>query len=297
LDFGRFLSELKRRRLIRVAGVYAVTCWAVFQVAASVFPVLRLPAWTVTLTAVLLMLGFPVALVVAWAFEASPQGPRLTAPAAPGAPKFRLGWADWGLIGAAVAILALFAAQVGGVGPRLGQPAQGRTGKSVAVLPFVNMSSDKDDDLFADGLSEEVINGLAQIPDLKVAGRTSAFYFKGRNEDLREVGQKLDVANVVEGSVRREGDRLRVTVQLIKVADGFHLWSEIYDRRMDDAFAIQTEIAHKVADQLKVKLALHEAGPGATLDQAPTTPRWWRAPSCAGWAWPTSPRRARRSRA
>lgn len=208
MDFSRFLSELKRRRLVRVAGVYAVTCWAVFQVAASLFPVLRLPAWTVTLVAVLLMLGLPVALIVAWAFEASPHGAQLTAPSAPGAPKLRLGATDWAVLAAAVAILGLFGAEVAGVGPRLGAIRPNAGGKSVAVLPFVAMTSNKDDDLFADGLSEEVINGLAQIPDLKVAGRTSAFYFKGRNEDLREVGQKLGVANVVEGSVRREGDRL-----------------------------------------------------------------------------------------
>jgi TolB-like protein/Tfp pilus assembly protein PilF len=265
LDFGRFLSEFKRRRLIRVAGVYAVTCWAVFQVAASLFPVLHLPGWTVTLVAVLLMLGFPVALIVAWAFEASPQGPRLTEPAQPGAPKLRIGWGDWALMAVAGAILALVVAEAGGIAPSLGGHGAG-SAKSVAVLPFVNMSTDKDDDLFADGLSEEVINGLAQIPDLKVAGRTSAFYFKGRNEDLRLIGQQLGVANVVEGSVRREGDRLRVTVQLIKVADGFHLWSETYDRRMDDAFAIQTDIAHRVADELKARLALGRSQPAASLD-------------------------------
>lgn len=265
MDFGRFLSELKRRRLFRVAGVYAVTCWAIFQIAASLFPVLQLPAWSVRLVAMLLMLGFPVALIVAWAFEASPQGPQLTAPPAPGAPKLRLAWTDWGVLAAVLAVLALFWAEVGGIVPRLAPPAAG-VDRSVAVLPFVNMSSEKDGDLFADGLSEEVINGLAQIPDLKVAGRTSAFYFKGRNEDLRVIGQKLGVAHVVEGSVRREGDRLRVTVQLIKVADGFHLWSETYDRKMDDAFAIETEIAQKVADQLKARLALEGERRAATLD-------------------------------
>ncbi len=253
LDFGRFLSELKRRRVIRVAGVYAVTSWVLFQVAATLFPVLHLPDWTETLTAVLLMLGLPLALIIAWAFEASPQGVKVTEPAGAGAPKLNLAWTDWALLGAAAAILGVAALQMTG----LGFPAASSgSGKSVAVLPFVNMSSEKDGDLFADGLSEEVINGLAQIPDLKVAGRTSAFYFKGRNDDLRVIGQKLGVANVVEGSVRREGDKLRVTVQLIKVSDGFHTWSETYDRRMDDAFAIQTEIANKVADELKVKLNL-----------------------------------------
>ena len=258
LDFNRFLSELKRRRVVRVAGVYAVTCWALFQVAATLFPALHLPDWTVTLTAVLLMLGLPVALIIAWAFEASPDGLRLTEPPSPASPKLKLAWSDWALLAAAVAILGIAAMQFAGVGPNLGSQSIAGTsaGKSVAVLPFVNMSSEKDGDLFADGLSEEVINGLAQLPDLKVAGRTSAFYFKGRNDDLRVIGQKLGVANVVEGSVRREGDKLRVTVQLIKVADGFHVWSETYDRHMDDAFAIQTEIAHRVADELKVKLDL-----------------------------------------
>ncbi|MBS0411722.1 MAG: tetratricopeptide repeat protein [Proteobacteria bacterium] len=277
---GRFLSEVKRRRIVRVAGVYAVTCWAVFQVASSLFPVLHLPAWTVTLTAVLLMLGLPVALIIAWAFEASPDGVRLTAAAPADAPKLKFTLADWSLVAAAIAILGLSGAEMAGVMPAIGRApaASGPSVRSVAVLPFVNMSDQKDGDLFADGLSEEVINGLAQIPDLKVAGRTSAFYFKGRNDDLRVIGQKLGVANVVEGSVRREGDKLRVTVQLIKVSDGFHMWSETYDRTMDDAFAIQTEIAKKVAEVLKAKLDLNgpesaAPDPDAFRDQLVATAR------------------------
>jgi TolB-like protein/Tfp pilus assembly protein PilF len=266
LDFGRFFSELKRRRVVRVAGVYAVTSWAIFQVAAGLFPALHLPDWTVTLTAVLLMLGLPVALVIAWAFEASPQGVHATEAPAADAPKLKLAWSDWALFGIAAAVLAVSAMQITGLTPTLGMPSAGGAGKSVAVLPFVNMSTEKDGDAFADGLSEEVINGLAQIPDLKVAGRTSAFYFKGRNDDLRIIGQKLGVANVVEGSVRREGAKLRVTVQLIKVSDGFNVWSETYDRTMDDAFAIQTEIAHKVADELKVRLKLNPTHAATTLD-------------------------------
>ncbi|MGA0599558.1 tetratricopeptide repeat protein [Caulobacter sp. KR2-114] len=257
---GDFLSEVKRRRIVRVASVYAVTCWAVFQVAATLFPVLRLPAWTVTLTAVLLMLGLPVALIIAWAFEASPEGIRRTPAPSKRAAKQRLAWSDWLLMATAVAILGVTGAQMAGVvrplGLSRGDSEPQASDRSVAVLPFVNFSDQKDGDLFADGLSEEVINGLAQLPDLKVAGRTSAFYFKGRNDDLRVIGRKLGVANVLEGSVRREGDKLRVTVQLIKVADGFHIWSETYDRTMNDAFAIQSDISHRVAEVLKVKLAL-----------------------------------------
>lgn len=256
-----FLSEVKRRRIVRVAGVYAVTCWAMFQVAAGLFPVLSLPAWTVTLTAVLLMLGFPVALIIAWAFEASPEGIRRTPTTAGGRGGHRMVWTDWGLLAAAAAILSVTGAQMTGFAKTLGaraaaQDAAAVSDRSVAVLPFVNFSDQKDGELFADGLSEEVINGLAQIPDLKVAGRTSSFYFKGRNDDLRVIGKKLGVANVLEGSVRREGDKLRVTVQLIKVADGFHIWSETYDRTMNDAFAIQSDVSHRVAEVLKAKLAL-----------------------------------------
>ncbi|HWA61958.1 MAG TPA: hypothetical protein VG939_11320, partial [Caulobacteraceae bacterium] len=223
--WSRILGELKRRRVIRVAGVYAVTCWAIFQVVSSLFPVLHLPAWTVTLSAVLLLLGFPIALIIAWAFEPAEGGVRLTRPAEAGAPPVRLAWGDYVLMGAAAAIMGLSAAQMAGVGPKLGAPVQTAAvvpAKSVAVLPFAAFSSAKDSDLFADGMTEEVINSLAQIPDLKVAGRTSAFYFKGRNDDLRVIGRKLGVSHVLEGSVREEGDRLRVTVQLIKVSDGFH---------------------------------------------------------------------------
>lgn len=263
----RFLSELKRRRVIRVAGVYAVTCWALFQVVNSLFPVLRLPPWTVTLVAVLLMLGFPIALIIAWAFESAEGGVRLTPQPDKDAPVARLAWSDWAMMAAAAAIIGVSAFQMSGGLGRL--PLQGAASaaaaKSVAVLPFANFSSQKDSELFADGMTEEVINSLAQIPDLKVAGRTSAFYFKGRDDDLRLIGRKLGVSHVLEGSVRQEGERLRVTVQLIKVEDGFHIWSGTYDRKMDDAFAIQTEIADKVADVLKTKLDMQSAPRGGRL--------------------------------
>jgi len=125
---------------------------------------------------------------------------------------------------------------------------------SIAVLPFVNMSSDKEQEYFSDGLAEEMLNSLAKIPGLHVAGRTSAFQFKGKNEDLRVIGQRLNVATVLEGSVRKEGHRVRITAQLIKVDDGFHLWSETYDRELNDIFAVQEEIARAVAGSLKVAL-------------------------------------------
>jgi TolB-like protein/Tfp pilus assembly protein PilF len=260
---NKFLGELKRRRVVRVAAVYAVTGWTLFQIAASLFPALHLPEWTSTFAAVLLLLCFPIALILAWAFEPAADGVKLTQPAGEDAPAPRWAWADWALAAAVLGVGLVVILQGAGVlrfgahhADRTGEPAASAAPQpSVAVLPFVNFSDQRDAEFFADGLTDEVTNSLAQVPALRVAGRTSAFYFKGRNEDIRNIGKSLGVAHVLEGSVQRQGDRLRVTVQLIKVADGFHLWSETYDRTMGDAFAVQSEIADSVAGVLKVKLA------------------------------------------
>lgn len=261
---GQFVSELKRRNIVRVAAVYTVTAWAVFQVAKTIFETLEFPKWTSALALVLLVLGLPITMVIAWAFERAPDG-RIarTAPAPDEAAPARLGRLDLVLLGGLALVLAISAAQVSGVMRAGASLLDGTPEKSVAVLPFTTFGSGKDSEYFADGLTEEVINSLAHARDLKVAGRTSSFYFKGRNEDLREVGRKLGVAHVVEGSVRREGDRLRVTCQLVSVKDGFHLWSETYDRRMADALAIQAEIGAAVARAMKVELALKDAAPPA----------------------------------
>ncbi|UTP39502.1 tetratricopeptide repeat protein [Phenylobacterium sp. LH3H17] len=260
--FGQFLSELKRRNVIRVAALYTVTAWAIFQVAKTIFETLEFPKWTSALVLVLLALGLPITMIIAWAFERAPDGTVTRTEAPDGeAPKARLNRMDLILVGGFVAVLGLSAAQMGGLfGDRATVFGRGAPEKSVAVLPFATFSALPDSEYFADGLTEEVINSLAQVPELKVAGRTSAFYFKGKNEDLREVGRKLGVAHVVEGSVRRDGDNLRVTAQLISVKDGFHLWSKTYDRKMDDAFAIQTEIGVAVAEALKVSLAKPRKG-------------------------------------
>lgn len=254
----KVFSELKRRNVVRVAGVYVVTAWAIFQIAKTIFETLRFPEWASPMALVVLALGLPIALIISWAFERAPDGGVRRTEAAPeDAPKARLNWLDGGLIAAMGAVLLLVVLQATGV---LGGGANGVVmgDKSVAVLPFATFSTKPETAYFADGLTEEVINSLAQVEDLKVAGRTSAFYFKGKNEDLREIGRKLGVAHVVEGSVRHEGGRLRVTAQLIKVSDGFHMWSETYDRNMNDAFAIQTEIAESVAQALKTELAVKD---------------------------------------
>ncbi|MCC7267444.1 MAG: tetratricopeptide repeat protein, partial [Caulobacteraceae bacterium] len=256
--------------MIRVAGIYAVTAWGLFQIVKTVFDTLGAPAWAAQVTLVALAAGLPIAAIVAWAFERGPDGSiRRTEAVAEEddetpSGKRRIGLVDALLLGGVALVVALSVLQMTGV---VGMPGRSKATvlapeipeKSVAVLPFANFSANPEAEYFADGLTEEVINGLAQIPDLKVAGRTSVFYFKDKNEDLREIGRKLGVSHVVEGSVRREGDRLRVTAQLVTVSDGFHVWSKTYDRTVDDAFAIQTEIAASVAEALKTRLAV--AGP------------------------------------
>ncbi len=260
MDFRVFLSELKKRNVVRVAGVYTVTAWGGFQVARTIFETLDLPKWISALTLMLLVLGLPIAALGSWAFELGPDGSiRRTSAAAADAPKRPLNWMDWGALAAIVAVAVVLVVTTVGLVGTFGQGGgsglqMAASSKSVAVLPFASFSAAGDSDYFADGLTEEVTNSLAQVPDLKVAGRTSAFYFKGKNEDVREIGKKLNVAHVVEGSVRRSGDKLRVTCQLISVKNGFHLWSETYDRTMDDAFAIQSEIADGVAEALKAEL-------------------------------------------
>ncbi|HEX5264711.1 MAG TPA: tetratricopeptide repeat protein [Phenylobacterium sp.] len=270
---GQFFSELRRRNVIRVGGIYAVTAWGLFQVAKTVFETLSFPRWASPLALLLLAMGFPIAMIIAWAFERGPEGGIHRTDAAPPGARTRLSWIDGALLAGIALVVGLSAAQVAGFlpsfrGERATVVGAAKPDKSVAVLPFANYSAVRDSEYFADGLTEEVINSLAQIPDLKVAGRTSAFYFKGKNEDLREIGRQLGVAHVVEGSVRREGDNLRVTAQLVSVKDGFHLWSKTYDRKMDDAFAIQTEIANAVADALKTRLQAEAGRPGGGRDPA-----------------------------
>lgn len=261
--FGQFLSELRRRNVIRVAALYTATAWGIFQIAKTIFETLEFPKWISQAALIVLALGLPIALIIAWAFERGPDGAihRTKTQEGDEAPaKTGLTRVDVLLLGGVGLVLGVTAAQVSGVlrGP-MQMLGAGPPDKSVAVLPFTTFSRTADAEYFADGLTEEVINSLAQSPELKVAGRTSSFYFKDKNEDLREVGKKLGVANVVEGSVRREGERLRVTCQLVACKDGFHLWSETYDRQMVDALALQTEIGEAVAEAMKVKLALRGA--------------------------------------
>jgi len=255
-----FFAELKRRNVVRVGIAYAVIGWFLAQVAEFAFENFDAPPWVLKSFVVLLLLGLPIALFFAWAFEMTPEGVKREkdvdrSKSITHTTGRKL---DFIIIGALAVALAYFVwerqAGVDQTEPGAQTAVEGDTEVSIAVLPFVNMSSDKENEYFADGLSEELLNQLAQIPTLLVAGRTSSFSFKGKNDDLRAIGKALDVANVLEGSVRRQGDTVRVTAQLIRVADGFHLWSNNYDRTMDDVFAIQDDISANVAAAMKIVL-------------------------------------------
>ena len=252
-----FFAELKRRNVARVGIAYVVIGWLLAQVAELSFDTFGAPPWVLKSVLVVLLLGLPLVLFIAWAFEITPEGVKrekdvdrsqsITRQTGRKIDRIIIG-----VLVAAVGFLLLDKFYLE-ESPETVDEIIATERQSIAVLPFVNISDDNDH--FADGLSEELLNLLAKVPDLKVAARTSSFAFKGRNEDMRQVGDTLGVKTVLEGSVRRSGDRLRVTAQLINVDDGFHLWSETYDRRMADIFDIQDEVAGAITDALKLHLA------------------------------------------
>jgi adenylate cyclase len=259
------LAELKRRRVFRVAGLYGVVAWIIAEVSSVVFPVLLLPEWTVSFVVILLILGFPIAMVLAWAYDIGPQGIERTPPlVADGAPRRVRTWVVYGLL----LVLAM-----GGLGwllwSRLAthDPA---IYESIAVLPFANLSGDPANDYFSDGMAEELLNLLAQVPGLQVAARTSSFAYKGQNVDVREIGRVLGVDAVLEGSVRRSGERVRITAQLVDANTGYHLWSQNYDRQMEDIFAVQDEISGEIVAALTGRLGARRATEGLPARSAPT---------------------------
>ena len=252
-----FFGELKRRNVYKVAVAYAVVGWLLIQVATQVFPFLEIPNWAIRLVILVTAVGFPLALVIAWAFELTPEGVVRTEVADTAQQRSRGGlWIAVVVIAAAISLglffLGRYTADRGT--PRQSEAATVSPEKSIAVLPLANTSGDPSNEYFSDGLSEELIALLAKIPELKVIGRSSSFFFKGKSADSAAIGQKLGVANLIEGSVRKQGDRVRIVAELISAADGRSLWSETYDRELKDVFAVQAEIAKSVAEQMKVKL-------------------------------------------
>ena len=251
---GQLFEELKRRNVFRVAVAYLVSGWLVLQVAELVLDSTGAPDWVMKVLLLLGLLGFPIVLVFSWAYELTPEGVKREKDVDRSVSITHNTGRKLNIvtIGMLVAVLVVFAVDRLYVreghdgGPQSAAPID----KSIAVLAFEDLSPDGDHAYFAEGLSEELLNVLAQVDDLQVAGRTSSFAFKGQNKDLREIGELLNVAHVLEGSVRRAGNRIRVTAQLIKASDGFHLFSQTYDRELDDVFAVQDEIAKEITNAL-----------------------------------------------
>ncbi len=272
-----FLAELKRRNVVRVAILYTIVGWLVLQIADLVIPALGIPPWGLSLAVVLVALGLPIALVLAWAFEVTPEGIKRTHEvehheSITYLTGRKLDFVIIGVLAAALLYVALdlFVLRERGViapQPRVSPSAASRV--SIAVLPFVDMSQAKDQAYLTDGISEELLNALARVEGFKVIGRTSAFAFKGRDEDLPTIGRKLGVENILEGSVRKQGDRIRVSAQLVKAADGYHLWSETYDRQLGDVFAIQDDIARQVVGAIRSRFSASALPQGGTAKLAP----------------------------
>ena len=258
MDPGSFFTELKRRNVYKVAVAYAVVAWLLIQIATATFPVFEIPNWATKLVIALVVLGFPIALILAWAFELTPEGIQRTgdAGAFPRRPRSK-----WIVV---VTVASVAAASIGfwqwqfrpgekRIAPSpAAQPPAAADMKSVAVLPFVNMSGDPANEYFSDGITEEILNAIAHLPNLRVAARTSSFAYKGKNEDIAAIAKNLRVTNVVEGSVQRMGDRIRVTAQLIDASSGLHLWSNQFDGDTKDLFAVQDKIAQAIARELKL---------------------------------------------
>jgi adenylate cyclase len=261
-----FLAELKRRKVFRVAAVYAGVGFVVVQVANNFFPALHLPAWTTTLVAVLVLLGFPIALVLAWAFDITPDGVRRTPPAATGKPRASVSQRIAAAGGAVVLAIA------GGAFLLVGSPARDDADAdrevTIVVLPFVNVSADADNEYLSDGMAEDIRGRLSRLAGLRVISRTSAMTFKGTDRTARDIARELGVTHLLEGSVMRSGDRLRIQAQLIDARADRTEWSESFDRGVQDVFAIQTEIAGQIAEALRIRLTSSDR---SRLGRAQTT--------------------------
>src|ERR1700738_1402196 len=253
---ANFFTELKRRNVYKVAVAYAVVGWLIAQVATQIFPFLEIPNWVVRLVIVLIAIGFPIALVIAWAFEATPEGIKRTEVADAKHEHSRgKTWIYVVIIGAAISVALFFLGRYTAGTPRQSEATTGLPSKSIAVLPFDNLSRDPDNAFFAEGVQDEILTRLAKVADLKVISRTSTQRFKSAPSDLREIAKQLGVANILEGSVQKANDQVRVNVQLINALTDAHLWADTYDRKLIDIFSVETEIAKTIADTLQERLS------------------------------------------
>jgi TolB-like protein len=257
MTLGSFFAELKRRNVYKVAVAYAVVGWLIVQIASIVLPTFHAPEWVLQSFVVLVALGFPVALLLAWAFELTPQGMKRTENIAPN--EYIPQWSarKFAALIATIALLATGMLMFQLIRSKSKSPAQVTAAampfpKSIAVLPLLNESGDQGDEYFSDGLSEELIAALAQIKELKVIGRSSSFRFKDKREESKTIGEKLGVSTLLEGTVRKQRDHVRIVAELVNAADGTELWSRTFDRELKDIFAVQAEIAKAVAESLEL---------------------------------------------
>ncbi|MDB6146446.1 MAG: hypothetical protein JWO45_110 [Spartobacteria bacterium] len=253
-----FFEEVQRRKVYRVAAAYIIAAGFIIQIGSAVFPAWELPNWSLRLVIVLLLIGFPIALILAWAFDVTPKGIEVT-PELPTASHRRRNVALLGATGIIVSAAAGFFL----LSPAIAH----KVDKSIAVLPFENLSQEKENAFFADGIQDDILTNLSKIGDLKVISRTSVMSYRGKTSNLREIGKTLGVSAILEGSVRREGNRVRVNVQLINATNDEHIWANNYDRDLTDVFAIQTDLAHEIAEALQAKLSPSEK---AQLERKPT---------------------------
>src|SRR6266404_1404756 len=257
MNSPNFFAELKRRNVYKVAVAYAIVAWLLVQVATQVFPFLEIPNWVVRLVIALVVIGFPIAVVIAWAFEATPEGLRRTEiadamPSTSGHKKHA--WIYIIVIGGAISAALFFLGRYTAGNKTLASPNE-ISNKSIAVLPFDNLSDDKSNAYFAEGVQDEILTRLSKIAALKVISRSSTQKYKSAPDNLREVGNQLGVANLLEGSVQKIANAVHINVQLIRAATDEHLWAESYNRKLDDVFGVEGEVANAIADQLKTKLS------------------------------------------
>jgi len=251
-----FFAELKRRNVYKVAVAYAIVGWLLVQIATQVFPFLEIPTWIVRLVIVLVAAGFPIALVIAWAFELTPEGIKRTEdvdPAASARQPRKYTWVFVVIVGAALSVGLFFTGRYTGRATRSAAGTE-LPAKSIAVLPFESLSEDKSNAYFAEGVQDEILTRLAKVADLKVISRTSTQHFKSAPDNLPQIAKQLGVTNILEGSVQKANDQVRVNVQLINALTDAHLWAETYDRKLTDIFAVESDIAKTIADTLQAKL-------------------------------------------
>jgi TolB-like protein/Flp pilus assembly protein TadD len=264
---NNFFAELKRRNVYKVAIAYAVVAWLLMQVASQIFPFFEIPNWAVRLVVLLLVIGFPVAVILAWAFELTPEGIKRTEDVdLSKSVRRKTGRKlDFFIIGVLLLVIAILVFQR--LRPNVSPAVSSSLEKSIAVLPFDNLSEEKANAYFADGMQDEILTKLASVGDLKVISRKSTAKYKSTPEDLKTVARELGVATVLEGSVQRAGDRVRVNVQLLDTHTDTHLWAKSYDRDLKDVFAVESEVAQEIADALQAKLSPSQSN---ALAAAPT---------------------------